>query len=152
MTAPPAVPVLVVDDYRDAADSTAAVLAAHGHDARTAYCCTGAVREVEHFRPAVVVLDLRLGDGTGYALAGELVRALGYRPVLVAMTGVGGLDGQSRAAGFDRHLLKPVNPADLLAIIDRAPPVPPASGPDADGGPHAGRADAGVEHSADDGQ
>ena len=127
MTAP-AVPVLVVDDHPDSADSAAAVLAAHGHDARAAYSCAAALRAVEDFRPAVVVLDLQLTDGSGYALAGQLERALGYRPAFVAMTGVSGLAGHSRGAGFDHHLVKPVDPLALLDALRRSP-LPDALAP-----------------------
>ena len=114
---PSAVPVLVVDDHADTADSTAAVLNAHGFDARPAYSCAGALQALEDFRPQVVVLDLRLSDGTGYALATRLERELGYRPAFVVMTGLGGLEGHSRGVGIGRHLVKPVLPALLVEAV-----------------------------------
>lgn len=110
-------PVLVVDDYPDTTDSTVAVLIAHGYDARPAYSCVGAIQAVESFRPAVVVLDLRLSDGTGYSLAGQLERVLRYRPAFVVMTGVTGLEGHSRGVGIGRHLVKPVRPEVLVDAI-----------------------------------
>lgn len=117
-------PVLVVDDDRDVADSTAQVLTAHGFDARPAYSCAGALEAVRGFRPAVVLLDLRLGDGSGHALAGQLERALGYRPTFAAVTGLDGQESRSRYAGFDHHLVKPVPPAVLVELVRYfAPPV-----------------------------
>ena len=118
----PSVPVLVVDDHSDTADSIVALLAAHGYDARPAYSCADAVEAVTAFRPAVVVLDLRLTDGTGYALVGRLERALGYRPAFVVVTGVCGLEGHSQGVGLTSHLVKPVPPDVLLDAIRRLPP------------------------------
>jgi DNA-binding response OmpR family regulator len=109
--------VLVVDDNADTTDSTVTLLTAAGCDARPAYSCADAVAAVTDFRPAVVVLDLQLADGTGYALTGRLERALGYRPAFVVVTGVSGLEGHSRGVGLDRHLVKPVDPGVLLDAI-----------------------------------
>jgi DNA-binding response OmpR family regulator len=115
------VPVLVVDDHFDTADSTVILLASHGYDARPAYSCADAIEAVANFRPAVVVLDLNLSDGTGYALVGRLERALGYRPAFVVVTGVRGLEGHSRGVGLTSHLVKPVPPHVLLDAIRRLP-------------------------------
>jgi DNA-binding response OmpR family regulator len=111
--------VLVVDDHSDTADSTVILLASHGYDARPAYSCADAVEAVGTFRPALVVLDLNLSDGTGYALVGRLERALGYRPAFVVVTGVRGLEGHSRGVGLTSHLVKPVPPHVLLNAIRR---------------------------------
>lgn len=119
---PSPLPVLVVDDHRDTADSTVVVLGSHGFDARPAYSCAGAVQAVGDFKPSVVVLDLRLSDGTGYGLAVQLERVLGYRPAFVVMTGVGGLEGHSRGVGIGRHLVKPVAPAILVDAIRQSLP------------------------------
>lgn len=118
----PLVPVLVVDDHSDTTDSVVALLTAYGYDARPAYSCADAVEAVADFRPAVVVLDLRLTDGTGYALVGRLERALGYRPAFLVVTGVSGLEGHSQGVGLTPHLIKPVPPDVLLDAIRRLPP------------------------------
>lgn len=127
------VSVLVVDDHSDTADTTVVLLAAHGYDARPAYSCADALEAVATFRPVVVVLDLKLTDGTGYALVGRLERALGYRPAFVVVTGVSGLEGHSQGVGLTSHLVKPVSPDVLLDTIRRLPlrDVSSHSAPDA---------------------
>lgn len=112
--------VLVVDDDRDAADTTAHLIASAGHDVRAAYTCTDALILAGAFRPDVLVLDLRLPDGDGYGLAARLERVLGYHPVVIAVTGSDGLEARSRVAGFDHHFLKPVAPDVLLAGVAQA--------------------------------
>lgn len=110
--------VLVVDDHPDSAETTAQLLTLHGYDARAARSCSEALGVVVNgFEPAVVLLDLRLPDGDGYALAAQLCGALPDRPVLVAMTGLQGQEAKSRAAGFDHYLLKPAEPAELVALL-----------------------------------
>lgn len=110
--------VLVVDDHPDSAETTAQLLALHGHDARPARSCAEALRAVaEGFAPGVVLLDLRLPDGDGYALAADLRRLLPAHPVLVAVTGLQGQEERIRAAGFDRYLLKPADPVELVVLL-----------------------------------
>ncbi|MEO2091982.1 MAG: response regulator [Gemmataceae bacterium] len=110
--------VLVVDEDRDAADTTAHLIASPGHDVRAAYTWTGALILAGGFRSDVLVLDLRLPDGDG--LAARLERVLGYHPVVIAVTGSDGLKSRSRVAGFDHHVLKPVAPDVLLAGVGQA--------------------------------
>jgi CheY-like chemotaxis protein len=111
--------VLVVDDHPDCADATAQLLTLHGHDARPAHSCAEARAEVSRagFVPDVVILDVRLPDGDGYALAGELCRALPARPLLIALTGLQDQEERCRAAGFDHYLLKPADPVALAALL-----------------------------------
>jgi CheY-like chemotaxis protein len=110
--------VLVVDDHPDSADTTAQLLTLHGHDARPAFSCAEALRLVrDGFAPAVVLLDLRLPDGDGFGLAAQLRGARPARPVLVAVTGLHGQEQKTRAAGFDHYLLKPADPAELVALL-----------------------------------
>lgn len=115
--------VLVVDDHPDAAEIAAHLLTLHGHDARPAHSCAEAVRlvsaEAEGFAPDAVLLDVRLPDGDGYTLAGELCRLLATRPLLVAVTGLPGQGEKCRAAGFDHHFLKPADPQELAALLAR---------------------------------
>lgn len=112
--------VLVVDDHPDSAEATAQLLALHGHDARAVLSCAearAAVAGADPFAPDVVVLDVRLTDGDGFTLAAELCRVLPARPVLIAHTGVPGLEQRCRAAGFDHCLLKPADPEQLEKIV-----------------------------------
>ncbi|MEO2088854.1 MAG: response regulator, partial [Gemmataceae bacterium] len=91
--------VLVVDAYPDAAESTAILLSLSGYVAHTATCGRAALDQARRLRPDVLVLDIPLPDGDGYALVRSLTAALGYRPRTVVVTGVHGLEERSRAAG-----------------------------------------------------
>src|SRR5690349_12670824 len=126
MTAPPtpgrAPKVLVVDDLADAADSTAAVLALHGFAVAVATSGAAALRAAAADPPDAVVLDLAMPGMDGYELARRLKnQATGDRPLLIAVTGCGSEADRrkSAAAGIDLHLLKPVEPAALVAALDR---------------------------------
>ena len=109
--------VLVVDDNVDAANSLSMLLAFQGHETRVAYTAKEALACVEDFKPNVGLLDVGLPEMSGYELAQRL-RALvqldGLR--LVALTGYGQAEDRRRAvaAGFDDHLVKPVD-LDALA-------------------------------------
>jgi CheY-like chemotaxis protein len=73
------------------------------------------------FRPAIALLDIGLPVMDGYELAAQLRARLGdSRLKLIAMTGYGQAENRerSRQAGFDRHLVKPVDAAALLGAID----------------------------------
>jgi CheY-like chemotaxis protein len=109
--------VLVVDDNHDAAESCALLLGMLGHEVRVAANCREALAAVETFAPAAVVLDIGLPDGDGYQLAEQLVALLPRRPLLVALTGFGNTEERARAAGFDHHFLKPVDPLVLAALL-----------------------------------
>lgn len=108
--------VLVVDDNRDAADSLALLLSCRGDEVEAVYSGKEALERIESFRPDVALLDIGLPEMTGYELA-ERLRAMsplnGIR--LVALTGYGQAEDyqRTRAAGFDDHLVKPV---DLSAL------------------------------------
>jgi CheY-like chemotaxis protein/two-component sensor histidine kinase len=112
--------VLVVDDDRDSADSLAMVLRAAGHATATAHDGVEAVERAEHFRPDVILLDIGLPRMNGHE-ACRSIRALPWARDLfiVALTGWGQEADrqQTRDAGFDLHLVKPVDPAGLLAAL-----------------------------------
>ena len=114
--------ILVVDDQADVADTTAAMLGLSGHEVRTARDGREALEEAIAFEPDVVLLDIGLPRMDGYEVARRL-RQLEptRRALLVALTGYGQpADRQrSREAGFDEHLLKPVDPAALDALVAR---------------------------------
>ena len=116
--------VLVVDDNRDSADTITALLLAWGHEARTLYDAESVISVVEEFEPDVVVLDIGLPKINGYDLARQLRQSGNPRHiVLVAFTGYGQDDDRRRVreAGFDHHLLKPLEPEALATIIDAVP-------------------------------
>jgi CheY-like chemotaxis protein len=110
---------LVVDDNLDAADLFAEALRAEGHDVRTAYDGPGGLLAAEGFDPEVAFVDIGLPVMDGYELARRLREAkAGGRLFLVAITGYGQDSdrARSRAAGFDLHLVKPVDLDRVLAI------------------------------------
>lgn len=112
--------ILVADDNRDAAQSLAFMLEIEGHDVRTAHDGLEAVEIAENFRPQIVLLDIGMPRLDGYGAARELRgRAWGGSVCLVALTGWGQEQDRRRAqeAGFDRHLVKPVDPDLLNALI-----------------------------------
>jgi CheY-like chemotaxis protein len=115
--------ILVADDNRDAAQSLAFMLEIEGHDVRTAHDGLEAIQIGESFRPQVVLLDIGMPRLDGYATAREVRgRSWGISVCLVALTGWGQEEDRRRAeeAGFDRYLVKPVDPQILNALIAQA--------------------------------
>jgi CheY-like chemotaxis protein len=112
--------VLVVDDNTDAAQSLADLLGLLGHDARTAHDGEAGVAAAEAFRPHLVLMDLGMPRLNGYDAARRIrAEPWGGGMVLVALTGWGQEDDRRRTAeaGFDRHLVKPVDPAALAGLL-----------------------------------
>jgi PAS domain S-box-containing protein len=112
--------VLVVDDNRDAADSLAVLLDIEGHEVTVAYGAKEALSLCPSKLPEVAILDIGMPDMNGYELARRIRQeAWGASMFLVAATGWGQEDDRRRAAsaGFDRHLTKPVNPSEVLALL-----------------------------------
>ena len=122
--------VLVVDDSADSSRAMARLLRLDGHETRTADDGRTAVELARGFRPDVVLLDIRLPDIDGYEVAALLRAEPGLgRPLLIAVSGFGQDSDQDRArrAGFDRHVIKPVDLDLLRALV--ADPWPARSGP-----------------------
>jgi signal transduction histidine kinase/DNA-binding response OmpR family regulator len=108
--------VLVVDDNRDAADSLSMLLALQGHTPEVAYSGDEAIRCAETFRPDVALLDIGLPGMNGYELAQRLRAMPELQAIrLIAITGYGQVEDheRSRAAGFDDHMVKPVEQSAL---------------------------------------
>jgi len=112
--------ILVVDDNRDAADSLALLLRLMGNDVRVARDGASALALAPEFGPAVVLLDIGLPGMDGY----EVARGLRARPeltgvVLIALTGWSQDEDRPRSheAGFDHHLIKPVDIGALQALL-----------------------------------
>ena len=118
--------ILVVDDHRDAADSLCMLLKSRGHDVRVAYDGIEAVGAAVTFRPDVVLLDIGLPKLSGNDAARRIREAHGDGVTLVAVTGWGQDEDRRRAreAGFDHHLVKPVDLAAITRIIEKASPAP----------------------------
>ncbi len=112
--------LLVVDDNRDSVDSLSTLLRLMGNDVQVAYDGVEAVHVAHTFRPDVVLLDVGLPLRNGYEAA-KLIRAesWGREMVLIALTGWGQEQDRkhSREAGFDHHLVKPVDPKALMNLV-----------------------------------
>jgi CheY-like chemotaxis protein len=110
--------ILIVDDNRDAAETLAEALLTLGFEARTALDGPAALEVAASFRPDIAVLDIGLPVMDGHELARQLRVMLGRAVVLVALTGYGqDRDrARSRSAGFDEHLVKPVEIQALLRV------------------------------------
>jgi signal transduction histidine kinase/CheY-like chemotaxis protein len=112
--------VLVVDDNKDSADSLALMLKLMGHEVRTANDGLAAVEAAAAFRPDVVLLDIGLPKLSGYDACRRIrERSWGEGMVLIAQTGWGQEEDKCRAkeAGFNFHMVKPVDPAALEKLL-----------------------------------
>ena len=115
--------ILVVDDHLDAAQATSLLLSMLGHACRPVFTGTEALAQVATFEPDIVILDIGLPDLSGYEVAREIRRRHSERAIhLAALTGWGLTEDRVRAlaAGFDQHVLKPVDAAKLRALIEVA--------------------------------
>ena len=116
----PRLRVLVVEDNDDVARSLAMLLELWGHDAEIVDRAEAVLEAVQACRPAVVLMDIGLPGMDGYEVAKMLRRQKGYdKLTLVAMTGYGQDEDRRRAkeAGFDHHLVKPVDPDVLQELL-----------------------------------
>jgi CheY-like chemotaxis protein/anti-sigma regulatory factor (Ser/Thr protein kinase) len=125
----PAGQVLVVDDNVDSAEILATLLRRSGHDVQTAYTGPAALDAAASHTPDVVLLDIGLPGLNGY----EVARRLRQNPKLdgvrlVAMTGYGQESDLQLAweAGFDEHLVKPVDFFVVKEVLTRLLAKPPA--------------------------
>jgi CheY-like chemotaxis protein len=118
--------ILVVDDNKDSTDSLAMLLRLKGNEVHTAYDGLEAVGAVAAFQPDVVLMDIGLPKLNGYDAARRIrEQPRGPDAVLIALTGWGQDEDRrrSREAGFDYHMVKPVDPAELqnlLRSLDRS--------------------------------
>jgi CheY-like chemotaxis protein len=112
--------VLVVDDNVDAAELLGEVLELDGHQVSVVHDGRAALERMETFAPEVVFLDIGLPGLDGYEVARRLRRRPGGAAVrLVALTGYGQASDRqrSREAGFDTHLVKPVELDTVRALV-----------------------------------
>ena len=116
--------ILVVDDSRDAAESLAMLLELTGNETHTAHDGLEAVETAARVRPDLVLLDIGLPKINGYEAARRIrEQPWGKSLVLVALTGWGQDEDRqkSREAGFDGHMVKPVDPAALTKLLAEFP-------------------------------
>jgi len=113
--------ILVVDDTRHAAETSRDALASHGSAVAMTSDSASALGIAREFRPDIALLDIGMPIVDGYALASQLRRVRGLAGIrLVAVTGFGQPGDKERAmkAGFDRHLVKPVDIRNLVHVIE----------------------------------
>jgi len=120
--------ILVVDDNEDGAEMLSIALGQKGHEIRTAHDAATALKAAEGFMPEIAFLDIGLPVIDGYELAARLRQLPGLERIyLIALTGYGQESDRrkTRAAGFDQHLVKPVdfNLVDEV-VRDRRLPAP----------------------------
>ena len=111
--------IMVVDDNPDTANSLAMMLRLDGHRVDVAYDGAAALTMAQAMVPDVALLDIGLPGMNGYDVARHLRAARGDELTLIAITGWGQEDDRSRAyaAGFDHHMIKPIKPAALGALL-----------------------------------
>jgi signal transduction histidine kinase/ActR/RegA family two-component response regulator len=112
--------ILVADDNRDAAQSLGDLLRMEGHEVAIAFDGQDALDQFDSFAPEVALLDIGMPRRTGNEVASAIrSRPQGRRTLLVAITGWGQAHDRdaARAAGFDVHFTKPVDPQQLLQLL-----------------------------------
>lgn len=119
MTNPHSKRILIVDDNLEGAEILKDFLETEGHQVATAAEPIGALDRAETFLPQVCILDIELPVMNGYELAARLRDTRAKDSVLIALTGYGrDHDGRrSREAGFQHHLVKPVDLDRLARIV-----------------------------------
>ena len=112
--------ILVADDDRDAVGTLLELLREEGHEARGVYTGLDVLDSVRDFAPDAVLLDIGMPHISGYEVARELrLRYASARPLLIAVTGRNQPSDRvlAQLAGFDHHLGKPYDPAQLLGLL-----------------------------------
>ena len=112
--------ILVVDDNELSANSLSILLGMAGNETRTAYGGPEALAAAEKFRPHVVLLDLGLPTMDGYETCVRIRQEPWGKDILiVALTGWGQAEDRRRSteAGFDRHIVKPADPVELMKMV-----------------------------------
>ena len=116
--------ILVVDDNRDAADSLAMLLRSLGNEVTTAYDGERAAEQAEQTRPEIVLLDIGMPHLNGFDACRRMRnQAWGAGMHIIAMTGWGQEEDRRRTgeAGFDLHIVKPVDPTELMKLLASLP-------------------------------
>jgi CheY-like chemotaxis protein len=113
--------VLIIEDDRDARELMRLVLELDGHRVSTAADGAGGVREAGAAAPDIVLVDIGLPAMDGYEVARSIRKRLGAAVRIVALTGYGDPEARrrSRDAGFDEHVVKPVDPDELRRLLGR---------------------------------
>jgi CheY-like chemotaxis protein len=119
--------ILIADDVRENAETLARMLRAIGHEVHVAYDGAEALEVAERVRPEVALLDIAMPGVDGLEACRRIrEQSWGKDMHLIAQTGMGQEEDRRRAeqAGFDRHMLKPVDCATLLVVLANLPRTP----------------------------
>jgi CheY-like chemotaxis protein len=112
--------ILVVDDNQDSAVSMTMLLELQGHEVHVAHAGQTALRVANDHRPDVILLDIGMPGMNGYEVARQLRSQEAFADtLLIAITGYGRQSDveQTESAGFDHHLVKPVDYEKLQAVL-----------------------------------
>ena len=124
--------ILVADDNLDALESLAALLALNGHEVHRAQDGAAALQAAMRHRPEVIFLDIGMPQMDGYEVARRIrAHEWGKEMLLIAVTGWGQESDRQRsfAAGFDFHLVKPVDLEKLNQLLSKVSAVATAATP-----------------------
>ena len=113
--------VLLIEDNADARDALRVLLELDGYDVEAAGDGTHGLEIARAKTPAVALIDIGLPGMDGYEVAKRLRALAGPRAFLVALTGYSDPEDRRRAAeaGFDAHVVKPVDPDELTRLLAR---------------------------------
>ena len=115
--------VLVVEDDRDTAETLRAILVLCGYQVEVAHTTQQGIETARRLEPHIVLCDIGLPDGDGYIVGSVLRQSIpdpAAQPRMIAVTGFGEPQHRLRAlqAGFDQHMVKPVDPRQLLHELE----------------------------------
>jgi two-component system, sensor histidine kinase len=122
--------VLIVEDNQDAQDALKCLLELWGHEVLVASDGAAGIEAALAHRPEVALVDLGLPTVDGYEVARQVRSALNSAaPLMIALTGYGAPEQRAQAlsAGFDLHIVKPVDPDRLATLLDEYAATPPSS-------------------------
>ena len=117
--------VLVVDDNADSRELTATLVQLSGHESKTASDGGEAIEQANHYQPDAILLDISLPDMSGLDVCRTIREQEWASEVpIIALSGWSGSDAvnDSKEAGFDAYLVKPVDPADLMEVLSTLDP------------------------------
>ncbi len=116
--------VLLIEDNQDIRESLRELLEDLGHEVEVAVDGIAGLKKLLEMKPDVALVDVGLPGLDGYEVARQARAASQeHRPYLVALTGYGGLEAKQRAeaAGFDRHVVKPLKFEELASLVQPVP-------------------------------
>lgn len=112
--------ILVVDDFKDTADTLTTLLQLSGNECYTAYSGKEAIALARFHRPEIILLDLNMPEMDGYATYSMIKAEYWSKHVkLIATTGLGSEANRQKTLnlGFDGHIVKPVDPEELASVL-----------------------------------